>query len=332
MPVALAVTLPLVLAAVLIASGIAKLRHPDDLAGWTQMGVPARLRRPWLLSVHPWAEVALGTALAVLGGVLGLLAALIGLALMVAYLVMVARVVSGKEDASCSCFGTRKSVTRVTVWRNAWLTLVAAGAVAVIWVLPLWGGTFAVGAWWWMLGLAVAAATVAFVMWPEPERPTAPASSASAVPAADGELDYMRTRTPAVPVTLADGDVISLRQLTASKPLLLLAVSETCGSCDGVIARIEEWRDRLPEVDIRFLLQAPPESSRLTSDAEPQTLHDVHGYVRESIAQWPTPTAVLFGTDGMLAGGPVSGDEQIAGFVDDMDDALHGGVEATLTT
>ncbi|WP_298745128.1 MauE/DoxX family redox-associated membrane protein [uncultured Microbacterium sp.] len=332
----LVVALPLTMAAVLVASGIAKLRNPDDVAGWREMGVPAALQRPWLVRIHPWAEIVLGLTVAALGGWLGVISALIAVTLMVAYLAMVARVVSRKMDASCACFGTRKRVTAVTVWRNAWLSLVAAGAVAVIWSLPLWGGALAATAWEWVLALAVASVTVAFVMWPEADAHLA--SAAPAEPAfvvtprtygdstgesTGDELEYIRQRTPAVPVTLGGGETATLRELTTSGPVLLLAVSETCGACVEVISRVDEWRERLPEVNVRFLLMTAPGEGALTSATEPQTLHDVNGYVRSSIDDWPTPSAVLLGADGLLAGGPVSGDIAIADFIDDIDAALH---------
>ena len=72
---AFSIAIPLVLAVVLISSGVAKLRAPDDLAGWRDLGVPAPLRREGLRRAHPWGELALGAALAVLGGLLPLMLA-----------------------------------------------------------------------------------------------------------------------------------------------------------------------------------------------------------------------------------------------------------------
>ncbi|MFT4051805.1 MAG: MauE/DoxX family redox-associated membrane protein [Microbacterium sp.] len=322
---ALAVALPLVLAGVLIASGVAKLRHPDDLAGWAALGIPAGLRRRWLLRAHPWGELVLGAALALLGGVLGLLAALVSLALMAVYLVMIVRVARRHDDTSCACFGAPTRVTRVTVWRNAWLTALAAGAAGVIWALPPRGGAVAAGSWGLMLGLVAAAVTVAVVMWRSPDA-DAPASTGAdlVVPTpAEQEADYLRTRTPAIPLLRGDGEPVNLRTLTMTRPLLLLAVSETCGACRTVIAQIGQWRARLPEVDVRFLLRTPPGVGLTASAEEPQSLHDVEGNVRKSIQEWSTPTAVLFGADGMLAGGPVSGGPDIAAFIDEVDAALH---------
>jgi hypothetical protein len=322
MPGPLAIVLPLVLAGVLIASAFAKLRTPDDLAGWTEMGVPRPLRRPWLLAVHPWAELALGLALAVLGGVLGLLAALVAVALMAAYLWMVVAVHRRAQGTSCACFGARTPVTGVTIARNAWLLLLAVITTTVVWTTPLVGGAVAAAAdgsgWLWLVGAAVAAATVALILWPVAASPVVAAPAQPLTVGEDGEDEYVRLRTPAVPVTLADGTTMNLRRLAAKRPMLLMAVSETCGGCEPVIERVPEWRTLLPEVDIRLLIARPPGDSTLTETSEPQSLHDPHGYVSGSIEDWPTPTAVLLGIDGLLAGGPEIGYLKIADFVADI--------------
>ena len=322
----------LIIAAVLIVSGVAKLRRPDDVSGWAEMGVPAALRRPFLVRLHPWGEIALGVALLGLGGILGAGAALVATALMTAYLVLVVRVVRTKEDASCACFGTKKAVTRVTVIRNSWYVAVAAAALATTWATPLWGGPLAVvpaEGWLWIAGLVAAAITVAVTLWPEPEVAEASAAGAQAVPAGDAQadeemLDYVRTRTPAVPVTRADGVTVNLRQLSQEGPLLLLAVRPGCGACVPVMAKVAGWRELLPEVSIRLLLANRPDGEEFAEREEPMSLHDPEQYVRGSIADWATPTAVLLGADGMLAGGPVTGDSAISAFVDDIYESLHG--------
>ena len=219
----LAIVAPFVMAVVLFASAIGKLRHPDDLAGWSEIGVPKPLRKEWIRRAHPWGELALGVALVLLGGILGLLAALVAVALMAAYLWLVWRAVARADDASCACFGVRKRVTKVTVARNAWLTLLAALTAAVIWMTPTFGGAVAaaaaLSAWLWLLATAIAVVTALFVVWPEggdeePVASTPPAYVAGADD--DEELDYIRTRTPAVPLTLADGTTVNLRTLTSA--------------------------------------------------------------------------------------------------------------------
>ena len=327
MPGALAIALPLTLAGVLIFSAVTKFRAADDLAGWAEIGVPAALRKEWLRRLHPWSELALGIAIAVLGGILAVLAALVSVALMSAYTWLVTRAVLQKDDASCACFGARKRVTKITVIRNAWLTALAVATAAISWTTPVIGGPLrqAVAEGGWVLGLGVVAVTTALILWPDGGQEAPPATPRAAAAEADDELDYIRTRTPAVPVTLADGGLENLRTLAARKPLLLLSVSTTCAPCMPIIEKIAVWRDLLPEVDVRFLLAGAPKDSSLIETADPQSLHDPDGYVRQSLDMPSTPTAVLLGSDGLLAGGPVVGTDDVQSFIDDIYESLHGG-------
>lgn len=330
MPLALTTVPAIIVAAVLLVSGIAKLRTPDDEAGWAELGVPAALRRPWLMRLHPIAEILLAAALLLLGGVLGILAAAAATLLFLIYLVMIWRAKQRTPDASCACFGTRTPITGRTLLRNGWLVLMSALALSGVGGMPLLGGVLstAAAAWPWMIAVAAVAVTFVLVDQPPAAAVTAPGAaseSAHAMSPIDHDPEeYIRTRTPAVPVTLGDGSTVNLRTLAAHAPILVLAVSETCGSCTPVIESAPRWRELLPEVSVRLLLRTAPDQSTLVSADEPQTLHDVGGYVSGSIADWPTPTAVLLGIDGLLAGGPVTGAEAIEDFVGDIYESLHG--------
>ncbi|GAA3930456.1 MauE/DoxX family redox-associated membrane protein [Microbacterium soli] len=348
MPTALTIAPALIVAAVLLVSGVAKLRTPDDEAGWAELGVPAALRRAWLIRLHPIAEIVLAACLLLLGGVLGVLAAAVSTVLFLVYLVMVWLARRRTPDASCACFGERTPITTRTLLRNGWLVLLSALVLVGIGAAPLWGGAVAAAfadlpvVWPWLLALAGVAVT--FVLTgrsssaagavEEADGGTGAAAGggASAGVAAgdgiavddDGLADYIRTRTPAVPVQLGDGTTENLRTLAGREPILLLAVSETCGACEPVIEGAPRWRELLPEVSVRLLLRSSPDQSALTSAEEPQTLHDPDDYVRGSIAEWRTPTAVLLGVDGLLAGGPVTGVEAIEDFIGDVYESLHG--------
>ncbi|GAT72227.1 hypothetical protein MHM582_0700 [Microbacterium sp. HM58-2] len=322
---------PLILAGVLVVSGIAKLRHPEDAADWEDLGIPAALRRSWLIRVHPWAELALAVALALLGGVLGALAAVVAVLLFGAYLVLVVRRRANAPDASCACFGSRRPITGATIVRNAWFLLLAALAAAVTWTFPVLGGAFAVlGAdGGWLVALAASALTATLILWQPAD--SAPVTADAGVPTVGGAGpdggepgEYIRMRTPAVPVMLADGRTVNLRQLAQYGPMLLLAVKEGCGACTRVIEAAPRWRALLPEVSVRFLLWPAPGNSELTELEEPQSLHDPFMYVQGSIADWATPAAVLIGADGFLAGGPVSGYEEVSAFIGDIYESLHG--------
>jgi hypothetical protein len=334
MPGALAIALPLTLAGVLIVSAITKFRTADDLAGWAEIGVPAGLRKEWLRRLHPWGELALGVVIAAFGGMLGLLAALVAVALMTGYTWLVARAVLRKDDASCACFGARKRVTKVTVIRNVWLTALAVATAALSWTTPLIGGPLRAGVTegGWVIGLVVAAATTALILWPEGGQEVTAGPPHAAVADSDDERDYVRMRTPAVPVTLADGSVENLRTMAARKPILILSVSATCAPCAPVIEKIGAWRNLLPEVDVRFLVATSPETSSLIESTQPQSLHDLDGYVRQSLDMSSTPTAVLLGVDGLLAGGPVGGAGDIEAFVDDIYESLHGQEQPAVST
>ncbi|QCV96064.1 MauE/DoxX family redox-associated membrane protein [Acidipropionibacterium acidipropionici] len=318
----LSICLPLILAVVLMVSGIAKLRHPDDLSGWEEMGVPRALRQGWLLTLHPWAEIALGLAVALLGRWPGLAAGVIATGLMGVYTVLVARAVRGPEDTSCACFGARKAVTRATVVRNVWLLALAILATFSTWWTPWIGGALSraamSGAWGWVLGLVAAAVTTWSVTRDGPtSEPDSGVKESESEELED--LDYVRTRTPAIPLTLADGQVRTLRELSFRTPVLILAVSDTCGACHEVLPRLPGYRELLPEVEIRLLLASSPDRTPLTEAAEPQSLHDPHGYVAETLdGMWGIPAAVLLGADGMLAGGPVVGPDEIDAFIRQM--------------
>ncbi len=321
MPEALSIAAPFLVAVVLVWSAIGKLREPAVAAeGFAALRVPSALSRPWIIRGHPWVELASALLLVVAPGWLGVVGAVAALGLMAAYLVLVVRAVRREEDVDCACFGAwgPGRVTQRTVWRNAWLLLLAA--------LSVWAAsdgrslivrTADTDSGWWILALAAALLTAAVVLLPETGRSTvAPAHEPDRY--GDDE-DYVRTRTPAVPVTLGDGSSRTLRELAASRAQLLLFVSTGCGGCVDVIAAAPRWREQIPQIDIRLVVRATPESSKLTSTDEPLTVHDVHSWAGESFGTLGTPSAVLLGVDGHLAGGPVAGSDAVQEFVADIE-------------
>lgn len=315
----------LLLGAVLIASGALKWRAPASLEEFEQLGVPKVLHRQWIARLHPWGEFALGLILMTTGGWVGLLAATIGAALMGTYLALVIRARASTADASCACFGSTKRITAVTIARNVWLMLLGAAAVGTSWRLPLIGGPLAAmqaDTWATVLFGVAAALTVALVMWPDTKKDDVPAEAVR--PASDDELDYVRSITPAIPVTLADGSTQTLRELSQQRPLLMLAVSATCGACTSTIESRHAWRELLPEVDIRLIVTVAPEDTPITETGPMMSMHDAQQLVGVSLGYASTPSAVLFGVDGMLAGGPVRGGATIQEFVDDIYESLHG--------
>ncbi|GAB3067117.1 hypothetical protein GCM10027053_33290 [Intrasporangium mesophilum] len=317
---------PAILAVVLVVSAVGKLRSPRRSAeAFRDLRVPAPFNSTPAVEALPWGEILLALLLLVASGWLGVVAAVASVLLFTAYLLLVVRALGFDVPVDCACFGefAPGQIGRRTVVRNGWLV-----ALAVLGLVGSFGGDSLIGRvvdgtapWWWLASAAAAAVTTLLVVG----GPALAAGGSEATSSTYGleEGDYLRTRTPAVPVTFADGSGSTLRQLSTTRAQLLLFVSETCGSCEGIIAAVPEWRAAMPQIDVRLVLAAPADASSLASAMEPKTIHDLDGWVRESFGTTSTPSAVLLGVDGLLAGGPVVGSEAVPAFVAD----IHGQLQ-----
>ncbi len=276
----------------------------------------------WVEVTHSASEIVLGLILAIGTGTLFRLAALGALGMCAAYLVLVGSAVRRNTTAQCNCFGGLGSerVTRMTVWRNAWLLALALGTVAIAWYghsVREW--VVDDGGWQTVAGAAVATITLWLVLPHPNSRSGATDVTAGRTAGSESPEDYVRCRTPVVPVLLGDSTETTLREVSNQRAQLILAVSAGCVSCTETMQEVPRWRTALPQIEIRLLLADAPQESPFTSAAEPQTLHDVHGYVRDSLGLFGTPAAVLLGMDGALAGGPVIGSGAVAEFVSDIE-------------
>jgi hypothetical protein len=326
------VAAPLLLAAVLAVSGVGKLRDDDaaTAAEWTDLGVPAALNTRTLRRAHPWAELALALALVVLPGWLGVAAAIAAVALTLAYLVMIARAAARPEPAECACFGTgaRTAITGRTVARNALLVLLAV--LAVVHAASA-GSPLAVllgapaATWGWLAGLALAVVVVGLLV-PVPPAVVDDGAPDDALPARasgaapyDAEGEYLRTLTPFAVLEDRAGAKHNIVNLSARQAQLLVFMRAGCGPCTTTGNQVAEWQERLPELALRVVVSQPIDS--LEGDYahwQPFAMHDPDGLAARMLRVSGTPTAVLLGTDGLLAGGPVSGSTAIAEFVEDV--------------
>jgi hypothetical protein len=320
---ALAIT-PLILAVVLAISAAGKLRTPRTSAeAFRDLRVPAPLASRVVVQGLPWGELALAVLLVAAGGWLGVVAAVAALLLFAAYLALVVRALGFEESVDCACFGefAPGRITKRTVWRNVWLVVLAVGALALSFqggspLTLLLGDRVALA--WFLAALAAALTTYLItVRAPEPSQ-----AQGESLVSAEHFDDYVRTITPALPVTLGDGTETDLRALSAQRAQLLLFVSETCGSCSDVIAAAPVWRQELPQVDVRLVVSAQPDASAITSKEEPLSVHDPAYRLPGSFGFRGTPTALLLGADGMLAGGPVTGSTAVPEFVADVRNEL----------
>ena len=282
MPIDALFTAPLIVAAVFVASALGKLADPRRAAlAFDALKVPRPLAQGWMRTAHPWAELLIALCLVVTSGIPAVVTATITTALAVAYLVLIVRALQSPEPTDCACFGVvgAEQVSGWTVLRN--VLLLGLSGVCV-WVAqdgrsPLqWAVGLGSDA-WWLVAIVAAATMTALVVHPGAPKPAAE----DAVDDLDLE-DYERTEIPHVPLTLADGSVVSLREFAGSRPKLILAVSGTCSSCLPTIEAAPQWRERLPEVDVH-LLYASAHDPATSSPSEPQTLYDPQRFVYEAL-------------------------------------------------
>lgn len=322
MPSALLLPL-LTTSAVLVVSGVAKLRDPSSVdAAFTSMRVPAPLATPWARRVLPWVEIAFGLWLLLATGAALVVVAALVTVLFAAYLVLVVRALRGPAPADCGCFGSigESRVTPVTVWRNALLVLAALltvlaglGDVSVITDLG------ADGAWAWLLAAALTAAIAVLVTWRGGARAEPDPTGAVEV---DEDGEYVRTPIPRAQVLTEAGDLELVARLTHRSAHLLVFLNPGCGPCGRIGPDIAGWHEQLQPVSVRAVLAGPPRFLEHYPYLKDHVWFDPHALAREAFAV-AAPSAVLLGADGLLAGGPVSGEEAIREFVAEVAEHLR---------
>lgn len=316
------------LAAVLVASGIGKLRHPEGTAeAFVALNVPDALNRSWIIRSHPWAEIALAALLLALPHPASVAAAALALALFTAYLLLVWRVVASGEEASCNCFGSvgSSTVDWWTVARNALLVVVS---LVVLLDAALGGSALAhfgdLGeGWWWVVGLVVTAAVTYLVTRDG-------ASEPEVVQDYGPEEDYLRLPIPDVAVRVEEGaEPVSLRDLAGERAQVLLLLNPGCGPCKMITGKVADWARKVPEIDFRVLHAMTHENMRqITPLWEPFYVEEVGGSVGAVFGNPGRPSAVLLGMDGLLAGGPVLGMTDVEQLVADITEQIAPAREA----
>ena len=88
------------------------------------------------------------------------------------------------------------------------------------------------------------------------------------------------------------------------------------------MADLDGWNARLARVDVRIVFSVPI-AEKFVGTPPAGTLLDHAGLVWTSLGLTRSPSAVLLGVDGYLAGGPVGGWDEVRAFIDDVEDALR---------
>lgn len=351
---------PILLSLTLLISGLAKLgaRQGTEDA-MTSLRIPLRPFHKSVASVLPVVEIVLALVLWVPSVPLQVMVALLVAALMLTYLVIIARALTWDETVECSCFGTLASptVSRITLGRNVLLsvlgllTVLAAASGVMTAVLERQPLSLV------SLGVALLLAVVLTVLSlggttseadegspatgaRQPADGRAPATGAGAgagagTPAYDeaeiddeGELlDYERDAVPAGVLQRPDGSLVTLRVLSAQQAALLVFVSEGCGPCERVLDEVPGWVTTLsPFMQVKTVFSRPLEKlrERTLTRVGDHALHDPVFSAREALGSRGAPSAVLLGADGLLAGGPVTGGSDVIAFVQEIQEQLQG--------
>ncbi|RFA15293.1 hypothetical protein B7R21_04540 [Subtercola boreus] len=336
--------LPLVLAGVLLVSGVLKIGdRTNTAASMVELRVPFADRAGWFAAWQPWLEIVLGVALVALPGWGALAAGGVAAVFFAALTVFVLRAALAPGDVHCNCFGalSREPVGWLTVLRNLVLTgasvLVAVGVSGTRGFLATVQG-FDRQSVTWLVVVTVGVAAFA-VLWFAGRRPTGGprrASGARGVPgtATDAtgfdtigfdttSFDATGFDTSEEELVTPQGEVQRVRQLVGDRATLLVFVQADCHACSTVVARLPEWAAALePAVSIRVATSATPgELSETYPEVADSALHAARG-LRRALGIDMLPAAVLLGTDRRVAAGPVLGPDEIEALVGGIGEAL----------
>ncbi len=296
----------LLLAAVLLVSALAKLGDTDATAdAIVSLRLPRALVTMRVPRILPWLELLLAAGL-LLGPRPGYAAAAAAaLALVAAYLVVLARALTFAEPVSCACFGrlTLGEITRLTVVRNAVLVLLAAAALVDALrhgsVLARLGDLDGTGGTW--VGMAALSASVtALVLHAGRAEPRGGASSLA--PAMTRPAPIVGT------VVTRAGERVTLGGLAESAPRLLVFLSLTCGSCLRVLDRLPGFVADTPWIATHAVLASDAAARQVPETLEP--LVDPHGALRAALGV-RSPCAVLLDGDARPADGPAVGFDEV---------------------
>lgn len=317
------------LAAVFALAGAAKL---VDLAGSRRavsaFGVPKALAG-MVGTLLPLAELAVAAALIGSGsarwGAVGALALLAGFSVGI-----VGALARGREP-DCHCFGQLHSAP------VGWLTLaraiVVAGAAAVVFFagpgvsVGVWLGSWSPAQAWELASVLAAAVAIgqAALLWRLLRRHGAALVRVRELEAAAGigaAAFAVGDPAPSFDLPGLAGERVSLASLlSAGCRVLLVFTDPSCGPCQALLPRLAEWQDARPG-GLQVALISRGEA------VENLSAHDEHGLrhvgrqaERETDTLYgvvATPSAILIGADGRVAGPLVAGAERITALAHDL--------------
>ncbi|GAB3018550.1 hypothetical protein GCM10011376_00380 [Nocardioides flavus (ex Wang et al. 2016)] len=304
----------LTLVVVLLTSGVAKLRDRRATRdAFTALRVPGVVPAEPGAAALPWVEVVTAALLLAAPAAWLVPVAVVVLLLMLAYTALVARAMTFDEPVTCSCFGGigRHDVGARTLARNVLLTGLAGAA---LWYALGDGSVPAALAaldrdGWWAVAAAAAACAVAGLVVGTPQ-------AVVPLPTEDAELlDYERQAIPYGALSLTGGRTVTLAELSATQARLLVVLNPHCGPCVRTAELLDDWAARLaPAVGVVAVYPDAASATSAVGHSADLAAWEPELNVRR-VFSVAAPAAVLLGADGFLAGGPVEGEAEVAGFV-----------------
>ena len=318
-----------ILVVTLTASGIAKAKDPSStVEGILNLGLDSVAPLKLTPAVLPWAELVLAAGLLFAPGPLFPVFAIASCALMVFYLVVIARALATGRTEGCNCFGKKSAapVSRYTLIRNIALTIAGiltvvasfVGGKAVVYELVGLSGS----GWLWAVGAGLIALTLWAIQRGESLAEPAPDIPEVVLPsAADESEDYVRVPIPYASIYTTDGRVTTLRDMSRVQARVLFFASPTCGSCTPILKTIPRWQKLLPQLGLHPVFSSEEkirQAHKLEKlDEGVEALVDPKHAAMHNFGRG-TPMAVILGSDGMLAGGPVAGTSDVKQLMDDL--------------
>ncbi|MDO5633344.1 MAG: MauE/DoxX family redox-associated membrane protein [Micrococcus sp.] len=176
---------------------------------------------------------------------------------------------------------------------------------------------------------ATAAPSAAGVTGSVPQQPAPTQRPAGTVPDADDaqaagvDGDPPRHPLPSAMLHLPEG-YAPLDEYAATQATVFFRLSTGCGSCRQVIAHLAENPEAIGPVALRVLVPVSrPGDTPDTGEIPPElVLHDPRAAAATALGLTTFPSAVLAGTDGLTAGGPVFGAEAVLEFLEEIREAV----------
>lgn len=328
---------PVLLASVLVLSAIAKWRDPlSTRSAIAELRMPRAVRAPWVARALPIGELVVALVLLSPWQVLARPAAVAALILFTLYFVVIARAMTFDPRPSCGCFG-RIGDHRVrprTLVRNAvFVGLAVVGvAFAADHTVPHAVSRLEADGWAWLAACLVAVTVTGLVTaGPSADPAGATAGSAplrprAAEPATDEDAleDYVRVPIPAAILLDPEGQPHTLRDLVVERARVLVFANCYCGPTHAALVTAPSWQASIPQLDLSVVLSGLPAGATVEGLDTSSTWRDHGSTAWETLGLTRSPSAVLLGADGELAGGPVGGIDEVDQFIADIAEALQG--------